>query len=166
MKSSERWSLYTHQLPPLRVRDHVRIQNQTGSYPTKWDKTGQIVEVRQFDQYVIRMDGSGRQSLRNRRFLRKFIPVQQPAKRRSILQDLQQLPQVKTQPNPTLHLPHFSNQKMEMKLLQPLLPVSTSAPDPILPTCQLSLHSRSSRHLLVRHCYQVTTTQPIITPPV
>jgi len=58
MKSSERWSLYTHQLPPLRVRDHVRIQNQTGSYPTKWDKTGQIVEVRQFHQYVIRMDGS------------------------------------------------------------------------------------------------------------
>ena len=31
--------------------------------------------MRQFDQYVIRMDGSGRVTLRNRRFLRKYIPA-------------------------------------------------------------------------------------------
>jgi len=95
MKSSERWSLNTRPLPPLRVGDHVRLQNQIGPHPTKWDKTGRVIEVRQFDQYVIRMDGSGRQSLRNRRFLRKFMPAQQPVERRSILQDL----------------PHIVNQK-------------------------------------------------------
>jgi len=33
--------------PSGRPRSHP---NQTGSYPTKWDKTGQIVEVLQFDQ--------------------------------------------------------------------------------------------------------------------
>jgi hypothetical protein len=53
----------------------VRIQNQTGPNPTKWDKTGLVVEVRQFDQYVVRVDGSGRVTLRNRKFLRKYIPV-------------------------------------------------------------------------------------------
>ena len=53
----------------------VRIQNQTGPHPTKWDKTGMVVEVRQFDQYVVRVDGSGRTTLRNRKFLRTYMPV-------------------------------------------------------------------------------------------
>jgi len=54
----------------------MRIQNQTGIYPRRWDRTGSVVEVRQYDQYVIRVDGSGRVTLRNRKFLRKFNPVQ------------------------------------------------------------------------------------------
>ena len=33
------------------------------------------VEVRQHDQYAIRVDGSGRITLRNRKFLRKFTPA-------------------------------------------------------------------------------------------
>ena len=75
MKAAERWSEHTLRLPPLKVGDTVRIQNQTGLHPKKWDKTGLVVEVRQFDQYVIRVDGSGRVTLRNRKFLRKFMPV-------------------------------------------------------------------------------------------
>ena len=54
----------TRQLPQLKVGDTVRIQNQTGNYP-RWDKTGRIVEVRQHDQYMVRVDGSGRATLRN-----------------------------------------------------------------------------------------------------
>lgn len=75
MRDAERLSAHTRVLPPLVVGDCVRIQNQTGPYPTKWDKTGIIIEVRQFDQYVIRMDGSGRVTLRNRKFLRRYVPV-------------------------------------------------------------------------------------------
>ena len=75
MRDSERLSAHTRVLPALAVGDSVRIQNQTGPYPTKWDKTGIIVEVRQFDQYVVRVDGSGRVTLRNRKFLRKYVPV-------------------------------------------------------------------------------------------
>ncbi len=41
----------------------------------------------QFHQYLIKIDGSGRQTLRNRKFLRKFVP-----KRRSILDDINSLP--------------------------------------------------------------------------
>ena len=52
MKGQERWSEHTKRLPPLAVSDHVRIQNQIGPHPTKWDKTGTVIEVRQFDQYV------------------------------------------------------------------------------------------------------------------
>ena len=75
MKDAERLSAHTRVLPALTVGDCVRIQNQTGPYPTKWDKTGVIIEVRQFDQYVIRVDGSGRITLRNRKFLRLYHPV-------------------------------------------------------------------------------------------
>nr|KAG5706167.1 hypothetical protein BaRGS_025789 [Batillaria attramentaria] len=75
MRAAERLSEHTRILPPLVVGDCVRIQNQTGPNPTKWDKTGLVVEVRQFDQYVVRVDGSGRVTLRNRKFLRKYTPV-------------------------------------------------------------------------------------------
>ena len=74
-KTCERLTEHTRCLPPLQVGDCVRVQNQTGQHPNKWDKTGVVVEVKQFDQYIIRMDGSGRATLRNRKFLRKYIPV-------------------------------------------------------------------------------------------
>jgi hypothetical protein len=88
MKAAERWSEHTQHLSPLKVGDTVRIQNQSGPFPTKWDKTGQVVEVRQFDQYVVRVDGSGRVTLRNRKFLRKYVPVQPLYQPRSILNDI------------------------------------------------------------------------------
>ena len=103
----EKWSEHTKALPPLRVGDRVRIQNQTGPHPNKWDRTGVVVEVRQFHQYLIRVDGSGRQTLRNRKFLRKYTPVYQPAKRRSILDDMTQLQPVQV-PNTTTPLPNPS----------------------------------------------------------
>ena len=74
-KAAERLSEHTQPLKPLVIGDHVRLQNQRGPHPTKWDRTGIVIEVRQFDQYVIRVDGSGRVTLRNRKFLRKYIPV-------------------------------------------------------------------------------------------
>ena len=74
-KISERLSEHTKHLPPLKIGDHVRLQNQSGPHPKKWDRTGIIIEVRQFDQYVVRVDGSGRVTLRNRQFLRDFTPV-------------------------------------------------------------------------------------------
>ena len=58
-KTVERLTEHTRSLPPLVIGDSVRVQNQSGPHPTKWDKTGIVVEVRQFDQYVIRADGSG-----------------------------------------------------------------------------------------------------------
>lgn len=79
LKMAEALKQHTKRLPPLRVGDRVRIQNQTGLHPKKWDKTGSIVEVKQYDQYVVSVDGSRRVTLRNRKFLRHYIPVHQPA---------------------------------------------------------------------------------------
>ena len=76
MRSAEKWNEHTRRLPPLVVGNYVRLQNQTGPYLTKWDKTGRVVVVRQFDQYVVLVDGSGRMTVRNRKYLRKFDPVQ------------------------------------------------------------------------------------------
>ena len=75
MRAAEYWSEHTRGLPALVVGDYVRIQNQTGPQPNKWDTTGLVIEVRQFDQYVVRVDGSGQKTLRNRQFLRKYIAI-------------------------------------------------------------------------------------------
>ena len=88
MHAHEQWSEHTKRLPPLQVGDHVRIQNQTGNFPKRWDKTGTVIEVHQFDQYVIKVDGSGWLTLQNCKFLHKYLPVITPAKPRSILDDL------------------------------------------------------------------------------
>ena len=96
MRHQEKWSEHTKTIPPLQVCDRVRIQNQTGPHPNKWDRTDIVIEVRQFHQYLIRIDGSGRQTLRNRKFLRKFIPMYHPPKRKSILEDISCFP-----PNPS-----------------------------------------------------------------
>ena len=89
MRAHDQLSEHTRRLHPLRVSDHVRIQNQTGNHPLKWDRTGVVVEVRQFDQYVVRVDGSNRTTLRNRKFLRKFHPVRATNPPRSILHDIE-----------------------------------------------------------------------------
>lgn len=75
----ERLSLHTHQLPPLAVGETVLIQNQVGNNPTRWEKTGVVIELGPGPrQYYVRTDGSGRVTLRNRRFLRKCSSVAEP----------------------------------------------------------------------------------------
>ena len=52
----------------------VRLQNQVGERKTGWDKTGVVVEVKPYQQYAVKVHGSGRLTLRNRRFLREVVP--------------------------------------------------------------------------------------------
>ncbi|XP_052760759.1 uncharacterized protein LOC128203366 [Mya arenaria] len=73
-RDHERWNEHTHRLPPLQVGDHVYLQNLVGNHPRRWERTGTVVEVRQYHQYVIRVDGTGRVTIRNRQHLRKFTP--------------------------------------------------------------------------------------------
>ena len=58
MKAAEHWSERTRRLPPLKVGHTVRIQNQTEPNLRRWERTSTVVEVRQFDQYLVRVDGS------------------------------------------------------------------------------------------------------------
>ena len=55
-------------LPKLAVGQHVRVQD---SVTKRWDRSGVVTRIlRPIRQHTIRLDGSGRLVLRNRRFLR------------------------------------------------------------------------------------------------
>ena len=61
----------TRTLVPLKVGNPVFIHDQQSTRGSKrWIRTGRIVEALPFRQYRVRMDGSGRVSLRNRKFLK------------------------------------------------------------------------------------------------
>lgn len=60
----------------MEVGDSCSIQNQTGQFPGKWDKTGRIVHAGDNDQYLVKVHGSGRITLRNRIYLQKIQPSQ------------------------------------------------------------------------------------------
>ena len=49
------------------------MQNQTGRFPKKWDKTGTVVENQEYDKVLVKLDGSGRLTTRNRRFVKKIV---------------------------------------------------------------------------------------------
>ena len=74
-KSSEILNKNATPLPPLEEGDKCFIQNQSGKNPNKWYRTGTVVEACEHDQYLVRVDGSGRITKRNRRFLRAFKPA-------------------------------------------------------------------------------------------
>ena len=58
---------------PIVVGARVLIHNEASG---TWDRTGVVVEARRYSQYLVRLDGSGRMSLRTRRHLRP-APVRQ-----------------------------------------------------------------------------------------
>ena len=74
-KSAEKLNEHAKSLPPLHVGDKCFVQNQVGNCRTKWNRTGSVVEVRDHEQYLVKVDGSGRLTKRNRRFLRAFSPA-------------------------------------------------------------------------------------------
>ena len=75
-KIMDKLTEHTKELPDLSVGDHVLIQNQLGNNPRRWEKRGIIIEVLPYRQYKVRVDGSRRITLRNRKFLRQYRPLQ------------------------------------------------------------------------------------------
>jgi hypothetical protein len=72
VRDMERLEAHTKELGELEIGQLVSVQNQVGNKPGRWDKTGVVVDKGAGPrQYLVRMDGSGRITLRNRRFLRK-----------------------------------------------------------------------------------------------
>ena len=82
---AEELTRQTHQLPPLQLGAAVSVQNQHGNQPLRWDATGTVVEVGEFGKYTVKVDGSGRLTVRNRQFLRPIRTyreaISQPAPR-------------------------------------------------------------------------------------
>ena len=76
-REKAKWSEHAKKQLPLKVGHIVSIQNLEGNHPLKWDRTGIVIEVKQHDQYNVRVDGSGRVTLQNRTNLR-VIGFRQP----------------------------------------------------------------------------------------
>ena len=75
-REREKWNKSSKELKPLDIGDNVYLQNLSGNNPLRWETTGVVVETKPHSQYAIRVDGSGRITLRNRKHLRKFIPFE------------------------------------------------------------------------------------------
>lgn len=150
MREAERWRVHTRRLPPPAVSHYVRIQNQTGPYPNKWDKTDIIIEVRQFDQHAVRVDGSGRITLRSRKFLRRYIPVQAPQPQHTIYVDFRYTTQLLVKPAASPILRPTTCQKPLAKAQQAQFPLllhqPTSAPVPLNQQSTLHLAPSQNTH--------------------
>ena len=71
----EKYNRTAHTLRPLLKGQIVSIQCTNNA---RWSTTGQVIEILPHNQYRIRVDGSGRITLRNRRFLRKLETLVTP----------------------------------------------------------------------------------------
>ena len=40
--------------------DNVFLQNLVGNHPRRWERTSKVVECKEYDQYLVKVDGSGR----------------------------------------------------------------------------------------------------------
>ena len=74
-RTTESLKEHSRPLRPLVLGERVFIQNQQGTSPNKWDRSGIVVESSGHDQYQVKVDGSGRLTSRNRRFLRAYTPA-------------------------------------------------------------------------------------------
>ena len=68
VRTCENLEPHSRELIPLMVGDKVLIQNQVRSSGrhNKWDRQGVIIVTKNFDQYLVKVDGTGRLTLRNR----------------------------------------------------------------------------------------------------
>ena len=71
----EQWEANTKDLTPLPKGGNVFLQILMGSDPIRWERIGKIVECKEYDQYLVKVDGTGRTTLRNRKHLMKFQPI-------------------------------------------------------------------------------------------
>ena len=116
-------------LPKLALGDTVIVQNQVGNYPSKWDITGIIVEIKDHDQYVVRVDGSGRMTLRNRKFLRKITPYSMTKHIRD-----SDTSNCSPEPSPTPPMPQMPPTPPPMVLEEPATePAAVPPSEPALP---------------------------------
>ena len=65
-----KYDLHAKELPTLQKGDIVLCQN---TVTKKWDRSATVIEICNNPQYLMKMDGSGRVSMRNRHHLQKFI---------------------------------------------------------------------------------------------
>ena len=61
-------------MPELKIRDFVQIQNLKGRNPLTSDYNGEIVGRHNINSYAVKVNGTGKTTVRNRASLRKILP--------------------------------------------------------------------------------------------
>lgn len=69
----------TRNLATLDIGEHVLIYNTNHHSTGRWDREGTIVQVLPYRQYKIKIKGSGRIVLRNRKFIKPVNATGQPS---------------------------------------------------------------------------------------
>ena len=64
----------TKQLKPLAVDDMEKAQNEVRTDLLSWNRSRMVVESLENLQYMVKMDGSGRITLRKRWYIRLIYP--------------------------------------------------------------------------------------------
>ncbi|XP_041472552.1 uncharacterized protein LOC121421818 [Lytechinus variegatus] len=125
MKGAERW------------KETQAASSTCWPHPLKWDKTGVVIEVRQHDQYLVRVDGSGRITLRNRKFLRHYTPVHRPLPPRTVEDDLRTRSYPDTSSAPSTLPPADVPSKLQSPSPCPVAPTPSPGqqPGPITDAC-------------------------------
>ena len=90
IRNLEKVNKSNRRLQPLGIGQHVLIQNQHGPHPLRWERTGVIVDCKEFDQYIVKVHGSNRLTIRNRQFLRSYDLPANLGKQNVSSPDLQQ----------------------------------------------------------------------------
>ena len=75
IRNSEYYDSRSRNVRPLQIGDRCFVQNCRGNHPKKWGLSGTVVRKKRHHKYEIKLDGSGRLTTRNRRQLRKFMPM-------------------------------------------------------------------------------------------
>ena len=177
-RNSNILSEHSKPLQPLIEGDIVLLQNQCKTSPNfkKWDRQGVIVTCRDYDQYLVRTLGTGRLTLRNRRFLKALgcrdnvtdnvngnvsVPTMIPS-----VPSLPSVPSNITQAVPTMipsvtsppSVPINITQTPSMNVVAEPTPISTpSSPSTIEPIHEESSCRRSTRLPKPRKLYNAST---------
>ena len=80
-KQEDKLTEHTKLLPRVKISDVFLVQNQSGPHATRWDRSGTMLETLPHDQYRVKMDGSGRVTLRNMKFLKPITAYTSPPTR-------------------------------------------------------------------------------------
>ena len=66
-RNQEKIAASTRNLKPLYVGQYVLIQNQHGSQPLRWERTGVVIECKQLDQYLVKVHTKNLKALKKYR---------------------------------------------------------------------------------------------------
>ena len=72
------------------IKVFVQKQDATSRDYKKWNRQGVIVTAGKHDQYLVRINGTGRLTVRNRRFLRRY------ELRSPVVEEEEELPRIKS----------------------------------------------------------------------